>query len=718
MTRALEPTLTKPMASHEKMMPDANVIQANPGSANGVRYVLELNKVGRQFGTEPVVHALRDVDLKLEAGEWLAITGPSGAGKSTLLNIIGCLDRLSSGSYFFDGIDVASLSDQARAGLRSQRIGFVFQSFHLLPHRSVLENVMLAEVYRKAPHQGRKERALAALERVGLGHRVDYLPTKLSGGERQRVAIARALVGAPSLLLCDEPTGNLDSKSTADILDLFETLNKQGLTLVVITHEESVAQRASRRVNIIDGRLTEKAPLGYAKTDHANPDDINLDEVKSSLAFDLAEITPDVQPNVVKPKKGKRFGRKARATKPAVSRSAISFRDLINEAIAGMFARPGRMVLTILGVVIGLTALVATLGLSRTANNRIIGQFDELAATEIIVTSKAGPKGLDPTVIPWDAAERLQRLNGVVAAGTLSAVTVGNNLVSASPIKDPQKQTAFKLSVQAASPDLFAAVRAELQSGRLFDLGHSQRTDRVAILGPSAALKLGIVSLKQLPAISIGDRLYLVIGILKGVARQPELLGSVIIPEGTARHDFNLAGPTSVVVETQIGATKLIVGQIPLALKPDNLKALKIAYPPEPQRVRDAVQSDLNSLFLLLGGLTLIVGAIGIGNITLVSVMERTGEIGLRRAIGATKTHIATQFLLESTTMGIVGGVIGASVGLLIVVAVAAYQTWTPVLDPSTPFLAPLIGGLTGLVSGTYPALRAAQLEPVEAFRN
>jgi macrolide transport system ATP-binding/permease protein len=723
MTRALEPILTKPENRREKVMADTEAVQASPGSANSVRYVLELNKVGRQFGSEPVVHALRDVDLKLEAGEWLAITGPSGAGKSTLLNIIGCLDRLSSGSYFFDGIDVASLSDQARAGLRSQRIGFVFQSFHLLPHRSVLENVMLAEVYRKSPHQGRRERALEALERVGLGHRVDYLPTKLSGGERQRVAIARALVGAPSLLLCDEPTGNLDSKSTADILDLFEALNKQGLTLVVITHEEGVAQRASRRVNIIDGRLTEKAAHGYAKTDHAktdtvNPYDVNLDDIKSSLAFDLAEITPDIQPKVVNPKKDKRRTRKAPATKPAVARSAISLRDLINEAIAGMFARPGRMVLTILGVVIGLTALVATLGLSRTANNRIIGQFDELAATEIIVTSKAGPKGLDPTVIPWDAAERLQRLNGVVAAGTLSAVTVGNSLVSASPIKDPQKQTAFKLSVQAASPDLFAAVRAELQTGRLFDLGHSNRTDRVAILGPSAALKLGIVSLKQLPAISIGDRLYLVIGILKGVARQPELLGSVIIPEGTARRDFNLAGPSSVVVETQIGATQLIVGQIPLALKPDNLKALKIAYPPEPQRVRDAVQGDLNSLFLLLGGLTLIVGAIGIGNITLVSVMERTGEIGLRRAIGATKTHIATQFLLESTTMGIVGGVIGASFGLLIVVAVAAYQTWTPVLDPSTPFLAPLIGGLTGLVSGTYPALRAAQLEPVEAFRN
>src|SRR5262245_17988617 len=220
-------------------------------------YVLELSKVSRQFGTEPAVHALVDVDLRLERGEWLAVTGPSGAGNSTLLNILGCLDRPSSGDYFFEGINAGTLSDEERAGLRSRLIGFVFQAYHLLPHRSVLENVMLAEVYREQSPDGRKERALAALERVGLSHRVDFLPTKLSGGEKQRVAIARALVGSPSLLLCDEPTGNLDSKSGADILDLFHELNKQGLTVIIVTHDEHVAERAGRRVHIVDGRLSE-----------------------------------------------------------------------------------------------------------------------------------------------------------------------------------------------------------------------------------------------------------------------------------------------------------------------------------------------------------------------------------------------------------------------------------------------------------------------------
>jgi len=647
---------------------------------NSFKYVLELNKVARQYSSDPPVYGLADVDLQLEPGEWLAITGPSGAGKSTLLNIIGCLDRPSSGRYLFEGIDTATLSDSERAGLRSQRIGFVFQSFHLLPQRSVLENVMLAEVYSKQSSRGRRERALAALERVGLSHRIDYLPTKLSGGEKQRVAIARALIGSPSLLLCDEPTGNLDSKSSMGLLDLLENLNQQGLTLVIVTHDENVANRAGRRVQIIDGLLTAVAH----------------DRQKPKLLHSPGTDTK----------------------KSAISRSGITIRDLLNEALAGMFARPGRMVLTMLGIVIGLTALVATLGLSRTASNRIISQFDELAATEIVITARPGAVGIDPKAIPWDAPARLRRLNGVVAVGTLSKVNTGDRLVSASPIKDPRSQTAFNLTVQAASPDLFAAVRADLETGRFPDLGHSNRLDRVAVLGPNAALRLGIVGIEQLPAIAIGDHIYLVIGILRDVGRQPELLGSVIIPEGTARRDFGLLGPGSVVVETRIGATSLIARQAPLALRPDNSLVLRIESPPEPKRVRDAVQSDLNVMFLLLGGLSLVVGAIGIGNIMLVSVIERTGEIGLRRAIGATRRHIAVQFLLESTSLGIVGGILGASVGVLAVVAVSAYQVWTPVLDPAAPFLAPLIGGAIGLVSGTYPALRAARLEPVEALRN
>ncbi|MEV4108677.1 ABC transporter ATP-binding protein [Nonomuraea sp. NPDC049695] len=220
--------------------------------------VISLVDVGREFPAQPPVLALDGVTLRVEKGDYLAIVGPSGSGKSTLLNVLGLLDRPTSGSYRLDGTETTTLRDGARTRLRGDRIGFVFQAFHLLSHRSVVENVMLAEIYRKQRRGGRRERALAALERVGLGHRTGFLPDRLSGGERQRTAIARALMGEPSLLLCDEPTGNLDSRNTEAVLDLFDELRGQGLTIVVITHEHEVSERAGRRVRITDGLLVEE----------------------------------------------------------------------------------------------------------------------------------------------------------------------------------------------------------------------------------------------------------------------------------------------------------------------------------------------------------------------------------------------------------------------------------------------------------------------------
>lgn len=399
-------------------------------------------------------------------------------------------------------------------------------------------------------------------------------------------------------------------------------------------------------------------------------------------------------------------------------RSSISLWDIVSEAITGLTARPGRTALTILGTVIGLAALVATLGISQTAGNRIVGRFDELAATEIFVTARPPSLSSPDNTMPWDSPERLRRLDGVVAAGNLSVIDLTDTLVSTSPVRNPTERTDFKLSVQAVSPGLYEAVRAKLAVGRLTDQLMSDRGERVAVLGATAAERLGITDLAQLPAIKIGDQVFLVVGVVSEVARQFDLLAAVMIPEGTARNLYHLTAPETVVVETRIGATTLIARQAPLALRPDNPEGLKVAFPAEPQRVRDAVQSDLDVLFLLLGGVALLVGAIGIANVTLVSVLERTGEIGLRRALGATKRHIATQFLIESGVMGFIGGVMGASLGTLAVIAVSAVQTWSPVLDPVVPFAAPMIGAVVGLLAGAYPSIRAARLEPVESLRS
>jgi ABC-type lipoprotein export system ATPase subunit len=218
--------------------------------------MVKLAGISRKYGAAAPVVALRDVDLDVYAGECVAIVGASGSGKTTLLNIIGCLDQPTSGSYRFNGVDVADLGDHQRAGLRSRDFGFVFQSFHLLAYRTVLENVMLAEVYGRRRQAGRPDRANAALEAVGLEGRSDSLPTRLSGGQQQRVAIARALVNGPRLLLCDEPTGNLDSVATTGLLELLTGLHGAGLTIIMITHDPGVAAWAQRQVRIVDGRIS------------------------------------------------------------------------------------------------------------------------------------------------------------------------------------------------------------------------------------------------------------------------------------------------------------------------------------------------------------------------------------------------------------------------------------------------------------------------------
>jgi putative ABC transport system ATP-binding protein len=229
-----------------------------PRGGRTMTALAELLDVTRAFPGEPEVQALKDVSLTVNDGDYLSIVGPSGSGKSTMLNILGLLDRPSVGQYRLAGQSTADLGDRQRALLRARAIGFIFQAFHLLPHRTVLDNVLLAMLYSGVPRRERLPRAMAALERVGLGHRVTFAPTTLSGGERQRVAIARAVVAGPRLLLADEPTGNLDQTTAGEVMALFEELHRGGLTLVVITHDDAIARRAGRRVRILDGRLSEE----------------------------------------------------------------------------------------------------------------------------------------------------------------------------------------------------------------------------------------------------------------------------------------------------------------------------------------------------------------------------------------------------------------------------------------------------------------------------
>lgn len=401
-------------------------------------------------------------------------------------------------------------------------------------------------------------------------------------------------------------------------------------------------------------------------------------------------------------------------------RSVFFWRDLLAEAVAGITSRPSRTALTALGTVLGVAALVSTLGLARTAGNRIVSRFDELSATEVVVTpaSQGGFGGTSrPSPIPWDAQDRLERLNGVSAAGTKSDVDLSGALVRAVPVVDPTGATAFPIPVVATSGGLFDAVRAELATGTVFDEVHNDLSASVAVLGPAAAQRLSITRVDNQPAIFVGDIPLVVVGVLADVQREPDLLNSIIITDGFARERFDLAAPAALHVDTDIGAAQLIGDQAALALVPNNPELLRVSVPPDPASLRERVGEDINALFLLLGGISLLVGAIGIANVTLVSVLERTAEIGLRRSLGATRSHIASLFLTESAILGFIAGVVGTSIGVLTVVGVSAFNGWEPVLQPWLPITTPVLGLLIGVVSGAYPAWRAAAIEPITALR-
>ncbi|MER5435195.1 ABC transporter permease [Streptomyces sp. NPDC002588] len=417
---------------------------------------------------------------------------------------------------------------------------------------------------------------------------------------------------------------------------------------------------------------------------------------------------------------GRRTARRGRGRRRGKSggteRPWMDFRDLWIEALAGVLARPMRSALTTLGTVLGITTLVITIGVSATAGNQIVGRFDALSATSVTVEV---PQAVDSEpLVGWSGVDAVRRLAGVESVAALGDSTETASIqVRANDVVAPGDVTGQTMAVIAASPTLPAAVRGTMTVGRFFDDGNIARRDRVAVLGDQAARLLGIDSVQDSPAVFLKGQSYTVIGILGGPEREQQLATAVILPPTTAEDRLGLGAVTRVVINTALGAAKQVAHQAPIALAPGSETALVVTAPSDPTKARKGVQGDVNGLFLVLGLVSLVVGAIGIANVTLVTVMERIGEIGLRRALGASRRQIAGQFLVESTTIGLLGGVIGAVLGMVVVVAVSAVRDWTPVLDVRLAFGAPVAGALVGLLAGLYPSLRASRMEPVDALR-
>lgn len=405
-------------------------------------------------------------------------------------------------------------------------------------------------------------------------------------------------------------------------------------------------------------------------------------------------------------------------------RSRLPLPALLGEAVAGLLQRPGRSLLTVVGTVLGVGALVAVLGLTATAAGQISERFTARAATEVVVeqaddAANRYTAGGEYLAFPDDADQRIQALNGVTHAGVWWPVNFDHGgTVSALPPGAGDHDTGDRTSVYAASPDALAAMHPTYTTGRGYDSFHNDRGEQVALLGAAAARTLGITRLDGYPAIFIDGHPFTVIGIIDDVKRNPDVLLGVIVPQRTAETLWGLPKtPAKMLIETDLGAAQLIGSQAALALRPDDPDVFRVIVPPDPTTLKDNVTGDLNTLFLLLAGVSLLIGTFGIANTTLVAVLERIPEIGLRRSLGARPRHIAGQFLTESAILGTIGGITGTTLGILTILTVAITNDWSAIMPLWLLATAPLLGTLTGLLAGLYPAWQTTRIEPADALR-
>jgi len=395
-------------------------------------------------------------------------------------------------------------------------------------------------------------------------------------------------------------------------------------------------------------------------------------------------------------------------------RSRLRLRDTISEAAAAVAQRPIRTLLTALGTILGVGAFVTTTGLAETARAQVSSRFDALKATEVRIQD-AAPDGTNP--FPDDVDQRLEALNGVNHAGLYYTISDQGTIQPRNTATRPTG-TGQQIPLIAATPGAINASLPTLLTGRVYDDWHESRGEHVALLGRVAARQLGITRIDNQPVVFLGDTPYSILGIVDDVRRNPDLLLAVIIPTVTASDQFDVRNvERQVIIDTAPGAAQLIGHQAPVALRPQAPERLQALVPPDPQTLRNQVEGDVQSLFLALSGLALLIGAVAITNATLLNIIERRPEIGLRRALGATRAHITRQITLEAALTGTLAGILGATIGLLAVIATSIARQWTPTIEPNLLLAAPLIGIATGTLAGIIPALKASHTPPAETLR-
>jgi macrolide transport system ATP-binding/permease protein len=605
------------------------------------------------------------------------------------MHILGFLDRPDGGSYFLNGRDVSRLSADEGALARNRLIGFVFQQFHLLPFLTALENSALPLVY--AGRRLLKEKARAKLEEVGLASREDHRPGELSGGEQQRVAIARSLVNDPLIIMADEPTGNLDSVSEEEIISLLEELNRNGKTIVMVTHERSIADRAGRIIYMRDGRIVSDEKNSSVEAPPVLiPDSTSLDDVFS----------------------GERQ-----------LRSRAVFADHFRQAIHAVFSHKLRSLLSMLGILIGVAAVIAMLALGRGASESISERLASMGTNLLMV--RPGSRNLRGVSAAAGEVTRF-RISDAAAMAELEQISRTSPSVSGRGRLIYGNKN-WDTRVQGVGVD-YAEMRAsDPDVGRFFTEDELRKRAKVVVIGRTIARELFGESDPIGAVMKINRINFEVIGVLPEKGSNPwrDRDDIVIIPITTAM--YRLLGEDYVrSIDVEVKSSELMA-EAQEALKdlvvklhhlpPDRRDSFQIRNMAE---IQETLEDTTKTMGQLLGGIaaiSLLVGGIGIMNIMLVSVTERTREIGLRKAIGARRRDIIIQFLIESVLMTVSGGVAGIILGVLISYTLAELAGWALRVTLFSVLMASIFSVIVGIVFGLWPARQASRLDPITALR-
>ena len=648
--------------------------------------LIELHAIRKVYGgvDTPQVQVLKGISLSIHAGEFVAIVGASGSGKSTLMNILGCLDRPTSGRYLFAGQDVAGLDTDELAWLRREAFGFVFQGYHLIPSASAQENVEMPAIYAGIPAAERHARAAALLSRLGLAERTGNRPHQLSGGQQQRVSIARALMNGGHIILADEPTGALDSHSGADVMTLLDELASQGHVVILITHDREVAARAKRIIEVRDGEVISDSAHG------AQP----LTDTPNTLqAIDLRQ----------------------RLNQGSEARGAWKgeLLDAVHAAWRVMWINRFRTALTLLGIVIGVASVVVMLAVGEGSKRQVMAEMGAFGSN-IIYLSGMSPRPRAPLGIIT--------LNDVAALSTLPQVKMIMP-INGAEIGVRYGNVDHTMYTGGNGIDFPAIFNWPVVQGSFFTQADEDAAAAVAVIGKKVREKV----LKDVPD-PIGRYILLenvpfrVVGILaeKGASSgDSDSDTRIVVPYSAASvRLFGTHNPEYVVIAaadaSKVNQTEKAIEHLMLRLH-NGHRDFEIT---NNAAMIQAEAKTRNTLSLMLGSIaaiSLLVGGIGVMNIMLMTVRERTREIGIRMATGARQRDILRQFLTEALMLSVVGGATG--VGLAFIVGavlslcdVAVAFSWVAVLGAFGCAL------VTGVIFGFMPARKAARLDPVTAL--